>query len=231
MRLNISSQHSRPPNYLLGGRQDDPLLLKEWVLVLRGDGKSARTVEGYPDSVRQLSTFLASKGFPVLTEMSSEHAREWLNSLRERGNKPATVNTRYRAANAFYGWLLKEGEIRQNPLDPIEPPRIADTVQPYYTADDLNLVLKSLQVRKLRGIEGLRSRALILVLFDTGLRALELCGLRSDDVNWESDNGGQAAQGRERASRLLWHDNSAQPNLISSAARSPVSLGICGLNR
>jgi integrase len=136
--------------------------------------------------VGQLSSFLASNGFPVLTEVTAEHIREWLSALRDRGNKPATVNTRYRAANAFYGWLLREGEVRTNPLDTIESPRIPETVQPHYTPDDLNLVLKSLQGRRLRGIDALRTRALILVLFDTGLRASELCGLGTDDVNWDN---------------------------------------------
>jgi site-specific recombinase XerD len=109
VRQNISSQHPRPPNYLLGGHHDDPPLLKEWILVLRGDGKSARTIEGYTDSMRQLSSWLATRGFPVLTQVTAEHIREWLTALRERGNKPATVNTRYRAANAFFGWLKKAG--------------------------------------------------------------------------------------------------------------------------
>ena len=59
MRSDISSQHSRPPNYLIAGRETDPLLLKEWVLVLRGDGKSPLTIEGYTDSLRQLASFLA----------------------------------------------------------------------------------------------------------------------------------------------------------------------------
>lgn len=186
MRQNISSQHSRPPNYLLGGRPDDPLLLKEWVLVLRGDGKSSRTIEGYTDSLRQLSSFLASKGFPALTEVTAEHIREWLSALRDRGNKPATVNTRYRGAHAFYAWLVKEGELRENPMTSIEPPRVPEAVQPYYNSDDVKLVLKCLQARTIRGIDALRTRASILVLFDTGLRASELCGLRTDDVNWDN---------------------------------------------
>ena len=109
MRSDVSSQHHRPPNYLIGGRHDDPLLLKEWALVLRGDGKSPRTIEGYSDSVRQLAAFLERGGFPPLTEATAEHVREWLNELRNRGNKAATVNTRYRGVHAFYKWLVEEG--------------------------------------------------------------------------------------------------------------------------
>ena len=188
MCLIVSSQHHRPPNYLTlaSARSPDSLILKEWLLVLRGDGKSPRTIEGYADSVRQLASFLQEGGFPSLADATAEHIREWLNALRQRGNKPATVNTRYRGVYAFYKWLRKEGEVRENPLDRIEPPRLPDTVQPYYTAEELQLVLKSLRSRRLRGLDAARIRAILLVLFDTGLRASELCALKLEDVNWDA---------------------------------------------
>lgn len=153
MRPSVSSQHSRPPNYLLPGAPPDDLLLNEWVLVLRGDGKSARTIEGYTDSMRQLIAFLRHGRFPGLTTATAEHLREWLNSLRERGNKP---------------------------------PRVPESVQPFYTGEDLQAVLKSLRSRRLRGVDAARTRVIVLALFDTGLRASELCDLRTEDVNWEA---------------------------------------------
>jgi site-specific recombinase XerD len=162
------------------------LILKEWLLVLRGDGKSPRTMEGYADSVRQLASFLQAGGFPILTQATAEHIREWLNALRQRGNKPATVDTRYRGVYAFYKWLRTEGEVRENPLERIEPPRVPETVQPYYTPEQLQHVLKALRSRRLRGLDAARTRAILLVLFDTGLRASELCSLRLEDVNWDA---------------------------------------------
>jgi site-specific recombinase XerD len=171
--------------YFRGGPADD-VLLNEWALVLRGDGKSPRTIGGYTDSVRQLSQFLREGNFPGLASASAEHLREWLTSLRERGNKPATVHTRYRGVHAFYQWLRREGEVTENPLDRIEPPRLPESVQPYYSSDDLQLVLKALRSRRARGVDAARTRAIILVLFDTGLRATELCELRTAAVNWET---------------------------------------------
>ena len=189
MRPSISSLHPRPPNYLIPDshnvRPEDDLLLREWLLVLRGDGRSPRTIEGYRDSLRLLAEFLAEGGFPLLSNVTAEHLREWLNALRERGNKPATVNTRYRAANGFFKWLVLEGERRDNPLERIEPPRVPETVQGYYTTEDVQRVLKALNGRRLKGVDATRTKTIVLVLFDTGLRASELCGLRAEDVNWD----------------------------------------------
>ena len=60
-----------------------------------------------------LAAFLARRGFPLLASVTAEHLREWLGDLRSRGNMPSTVNTRYRAANAFFKWLVSEGERRE----------------------------------------------------------------------------------------------------------------------
>ena len=106
-------------------------------MVLKGDGKSPRTIGNYRESLGLLSSFLAG-GYPFLTKVSAEHLREWLNDLRSRGNKPSTVNTRYRAANAFFKWLISEGERQDNPLERIEPPHVPETVQPYTPARTYN---------------------------------------------------------------------------------------------
>jgi site-specific recombinase XerD len=182
----VSSQHSRPPNYLQVVREVDQLLLREWLLVLKGDGKSPKTIEKYGESVGQLAAFLARGNFPLLAAVNAEHLREWLGELRERGNRPATVSTRYHAANTFFNWLVAEGERTDNPLSRIGPPRVPETVQPYYSADDVQRVLKGLQGRRLKGLDAVRTKTILLVLFDTGLRAGELCSLRTADVDWDA---------------------------------------------
>jgi site-specific recombinase XerD len=100
VRPVVSSQHPRPPHFLTETRSGDDLLVHEWLLVLRCDGKSPRTLESCADSVRQLSAFLKRGGLPPMASASAERLREWLNALRERGNKPPTVNTRYLAAGS-----------------------------------------------------------------------------------------------------------------------------------
>ena len=142
MRSSIGSQHSRPPNYIPIAREPDQLLLREWTLVLKGDGKSPNTLEKYRESVGALMEFLGRGNYPLITNVTAEHLGEWLTDLRERGNKPATVNTRYRSVNTFFNWLVGEGEIRENPLSRIEPPRVPETVQPHYTPEHVQQVSK-----------------------------------------------------------------------------------------
>ncbi|MPZ50511.1 MAG: hypothetical protein GEU75_14635 [Dehalococcoidia bacterium] len=105
---------------------------------------------------------------PDAVHVSAEHLREWLNELRSRGNKPSTVNTRYRAANSFFKWLTSEGERQDNPLDRIEAPQVPETIQPYYTPDEVQRVLKALNGRRLKGADAVRTRTILLVLSIAG---------------------------------------------------------------
>jgi site-specific recombinase XerD len=136
--------------------------------------------------VRLLHGFLKNGGYPPLEAATSEHLREWLNGLRAKGNRPSTVNTRYRGAHAFYKWLVEEGETKENPLQRIAPPSIPESVQPYYTPDEIQAALRVLRGRRLRGVDAARTRAILLVLFDTGVRASELCARKLENVDWDN---------------------------------------------
>jgi hypothetical protein len=70
VRSSISSLHPRPPYYLFSGRQEDDLLLREWLLDLKGDGKSPRTIGHYRESLGLLAGFLAAGNFPLLTNVT-----------------------------------------------------------------------------------------------------------------------------------------------------------------
>ena len=90
---------------------------------------------------------------------------------------------RYRACNRFFKWCVAEEERSDNPMERIDPPKIPDEIQPYYTADQVNAVLKS--IGRGRTLHEFRDKAIILTLYDTGVRASELIGMMADDVDWK----------------------------------------------
>jgi len=116
---------------------------------------------------------------PPLVSLTAEHIREYLNSLYERGNKPATVVNRFRSLQQFYRWLVEEGERTDSPMDRISPPRVPDQILPHYGPNDIQKVLDTIGVKS-RDVLALRDRAMIITFFDTGLRARELCGLKME---------------------------------------------------
>ena len=129
-----------------------------------------------------LSGFARQLGLPGLAEMDRTAVRHWLVSLHQKGNKPGGISVRYRAANRFFNWCVEEEERDDNPMLRIDPPNIPDEVQPYYSVQDVAAVLKAIG----RGgtVHVHRDRAIILTLYDTGVRASELVGISIGDIDW-----------------------------------------------
>ena len=159
----------------------DEALLRGFLLDLGASGRSEKTAFIYGDSVTRLSEFAESLGFPGLAQMNRDHVRHWLASLHKMGNKPGTVHVRYRSINRFFKWMVKEGERKDNPVDNIDPPTIPQVIQPYYESHQIEAVIKGIGRND---AYALRDRAVVLTLYDSGVRASELCGMRCDDVDW-----------------------------------------------
>ena len=159
----------------------DDDLIRGFLLSLGAGGRKPRTLFIYEDSIRKLSDFSREHSFPSLVTMDRNTIRHWLSSLHQQGNKPATVSIRYRSLNRFFRWCVSEGERDDNPMDHVDPPIIPSEIQPYYQSNDVETVIKSIG----RSTSyNLRDAAVVMILFDTGVRASELCGMKSDDMDW-----------------------------------------------
>lgn len=175
------SSHVYVPNYHEEPISDEDLI-RGFLLDLGASGRSDKTSFIYGDSVKRLSAFGRELGFPPLAVMDKDHVRHWLASLHQKGNKPASVHVRYRSVNRFFKWCVKEGERDDNPIDYIDPPRLPQVIQPFYESQDVEAVLKAIGRKS---TYALRDTAVVLTLFDTGVRASELCGMKLDDVDWK----------------------------------------------
>ena len=67
-------------------------------------------------------------------------------------------------------------------MDKVDPPRIPDAIQAYYLPHDVEVVVNAID---LVTPHDNRDAAIIMVLFDTGVRAAELCGMKVENLNWK----------------------------------------------
>jgi site-specific recombinase XerD len=114
--------------------------------------------------------------------LTTEHLREFLLSLYERGNSPATIANRYRSLQQLYRWLVEEGERPDNPMSRIPPPKVPDKILPHYSPGEVQRVLDAIGSRS-KDVLALRDRAVIISFYDTGVRARELCSMRMEDLD------------------------------------------------
>ena len=180
MVSRLSSSDVNAPNKR-GESISDEDLLRGFILALGASGRKPKTLTIYKDSIQMLSDFASSLGLPGLVNMDRTHIRHWLTSLHQKQNKPATVSVRYRALNRFFKWCVVEEERPDNPMDKVEPPKIPDTIQAYYQPHEVETVIKAIGRAT---PHNLRDAAMIMTLYDTGVRAAELCGMKVDDLDW-----------------------------------------------
>ncbi|MEX2227577.1 MAG: tyrosine-type recombinase/integrase [Dehalococcoidia bacterium] len=214
------SLHPSAPNY------SDPAdagpsiqaLLSSFRLTLRAEGLTEKTFNIYADAIHRLEAFRLDRGMPSIPSMSTEHVREFLGDMQGR-NAPSTVNQRYRSLKRFYRWLLEEGEIRESPMVRIKPPKVPDQIKEHYGTEGLERVLKACGEKSWTS---LRDRAMVLVLYDTGVRASELCGMRMDDL--DMDEQAIKVTGKGGKERVVPMGNKAALMLDKYLRKRPATL-------
>lgn len=147
-------------------------------------GRSLKTVENYD---RYLSRFFVFVKITKPDQINDDNIREfrlWLNrqeGLREKGMSAGTLKKKTQnyyliALRSFLKYLMKRG-IASLPPDRIELAKVSERSLDLISSDELGRLLKAPEADS---IKGLRDRAILELLFSTGLRVSELCSLPSD---------------------------------------------------
>ncbi len=142
-------------------------------------GLATNTLSSYGRDLRDFARFLASLGVTVEAAGPS-HVTAYLVEMQRRGRSPATVARRLAALRSFYHFLAAEGMAEADPTLDVETPRLPRR---------LPRVLSVREVERLLGMAdegtpaGLRDRAMLELLYASGLRVSELIGLDVAHVN------------------------------------------------
>jgi len=143
---------------------------------LRAGNLSERTLETYAESLTLFARFLAQQDHPQdPTQIRTADVQGFITQLL-RTKKPATASVRYRALQQFFKWLVEEGEIKENPMARMRPPRVPEQPPEVLREEELRRLLEV--VDKGQTFEDRRDAALLRFLVDTGGRRGEVCGLR-----------------------------------------------------
>jgi site-specific recombinase XerD len=164
------------------------LLRNSWMLALRADGKSKKTLKTYRESVDQLIRFLASP--PALPDetavllkaaqrvsgprdITATHLRAFMSYLLAL-HKPSTANNRYRGLQQWFRWMASEDEIEYSPFAKLNPPTVPEEPVAVVPVEHIKAVLGTC---KIRTFVNLRDEAIIRLFCDTGVRVSEMAGL------------------------------------------------------
>ncbi len=143
---------------------------------------AANSVESYARDLTMLAGFAAGTGARV-EALSRQDLEAFVRSLMSDGRSPRSVARAVACYRGFYRFLVVDGRAKASPADDLRPPRAWKSLPRYLSVEDVDRLLEQPDVSMPRG---LRDRALIELLYATGMRVSELIGLRPADVNLDA---------------------------------------------
>ncbi|MBV9301026.1 MAG: site-specific tyrosine recombinase XerD [Acidobacteriaceae bacterium] len=140
-------------------------------------GLAANSLHAYRRDLARLSAFL--RRLP-LTFINLDTLRSYLDHLRAAGLSNRSIARHVTTLRGFFGYLMEEGVLPANPAELLVAPKIGTSLPKYLDSFRLNHLL---QAPREDSRTGLRDRAMLDLLYASGLRVSELTALRVSDLD------------------------------------------------
>jgi len=141
-------------------------------------GLSENSLQAYSLDLAKFVRFieeLGTAGLPGIEEL-----RRYLDSLQADGLSSRSVARHLTTLRNFYGYLLREGRIAEDPTEHLRSPKQWQTIPKFLNLQEIEAILGAIDRS---GPRGLRDRAMIELLFASGLRVSELCRVGVADLD------------------------------------------------
>ena len=145
-------------------------------------GLSDHTLAAYRRDLRKFSSWLARSNIPIRAAQRSD-IQSFLASEASRGLMPRTLARALSSIRAYYTSLLIDGVVTKDPAAEVSPPKLGHHLPVSLSEAQVVALLESPDIDTARG---LRDRAMLELLYATGLRVSELIGLREAQINLQA---------------------------------------------
>jgi len=142
-------------------------------------GHSAHTVENYLRDIRRLAQFAEMKRARTPASVSRTLLRDFVFTLKDLGLSPATIRRQVSATHTYFGFLIGEGHLTDDPSDRMETPRKGRVLPEVLTVPEVEAMLAAPSADHPLAW---RDRALLELAYGAGLRVSELCALCGPDL-------------------------------------------------
>ncbi|MDR6794757.1 tyrosine recombinase XerC [Pseudarthrobacter oxydans] len=145
---------------------------------------SPHTLRGYLGDVRSLLSHAESEGAVRLQDLELGTLRRWLGAQSQEGAARSTLARRSASVRVFTAWAMAEERITTDPALRLKAPKREQSLPGVLQAGQLTRLLSTLEEAAAEGAPlALRNRAIVELLYATGVRVGELAGLDVDDLD------------------------------------------------
>lgn len=145
-------------------------------------GLSKNTIEAYGHDLERFFEYLKNKGISDVSNIGKYDIRAFLISLKRGGLSVKSIVRNLVSLRVFFRFLTLEGIIERNPAEELDSPKIDKTLPEILTLKEIELLLNQPNTNTLLGI---RDRAMLEMLYATGMRVSELTKISINQVNLE----------------------------------------------
>jgi integrase/recombinase XerD len=144
-------------------------------------GLSANTIEAYRRDIQKFSKFLQETGQNI-NSFKRGDIISFINSLRDSGNQATTVARNLATLRGFCKFMLMEGILKEDPIENLLTPKGWKRIPRIIGTDEVSSLLKKPEGNNL----SLRDKAILEIMYSSGLRASEVVNLKTGDINFEA---------------------------------------------
>jgi len=154
-----------------------------WKVDARTRGMTDASIYSYGQSLAAFQAFLGRS----IAKADKMEIRAWVDDQRKKGLTTKTIKTRLNALSNFYEFLIFEGKRKDNPVPEVQKRYLA----PYKAESEAHthkLVSVDDAARLISALVDIRDKAMLLVMFKTGVRRGELLSMDVSDIHWRDQS-------------------------------------------
>ncbi len=155
--------------------------IMEFIDYMNSERKASRnTLVSYERDLHQMAEYMYGRGIADVSKVTKTALNSYILFLEKSGKAASTVSRVMASMRAFFHYELRESRIRKDPTELLKTPRVEKKIPSILTVEEVESLLE--QPGDSTPKE-LRDKAMLELLYATGLRVSELVGLLVDDVN------------------------------------------------
>lgn len=158
------------------------LIIQDFIEYLRSRQVSKNTLLSYERDINQLATYFNSLD-KKMVDATEEDLQKYIVYLTTMGKSSATISRNVASIKAFYRYLLRNKLIKENIADKVTAPKVE---KKEFSILSVSEIEKLLEQPSSRDLKGQRDKAMLELLYATGIRVTELVSLVITDININS---------------------------------------------
>ncbi len=142
--------------------------------------KSSNTIQSYKRDVSQYIKYLNLNGITDISKTTQKTVASYLDTLKTQGKASSTVSRTLASLKSFYMFISEENSQITNPTKNLEAPHVEKKLPKILSTSDVDRLLEQPSQKEPKGI---RDKAMLELLYATGIRVSELISLKVSDIN------------------------------------------------